>query len=219
MAFALLFVRLLLAVVFLIAGLAKLVDLPGSQQALRGFGVPVALAWPMGIVLPIGEMALAAALISQTWARWGALGALGLHLVFIASISYNLAQRRRPGCHCFGRLHSTPVGPSTLARNTLLALAAALVAWFGRGSTALSMTSLLTVWPLAQQAALIVALIAVVLVASEGWLLLLTLRQQGRLLLRIEQAESRLAQAEIVGEIPGQEPPRENLLKNQWRQE
>jgi uncharacterized membrane protein YphA (DoxX/SURF4 family) len=34
--------RLLLCVVFLIAGLAKLADLAGSRQALRDFGVPAA---------------------------------------------------------------------------------------------------------------------------------------------------------------------------------
>jgi DoxX len=72
MALALLFARLLLAVVFLLAGLAKLADRPGSQKALRDFGVPEALARPMGLVLPIAEIALAA-LVSPS-----SVGALGL---------------------------------------------------------------------------------------------------------------------------------------------
>ncbi len=40
MATALLIARVLLAAVFLVAGLAKLADLAGSRQALRDFGVP-----------------------------------------------------------------------------------------------------------------------------------------------------------------------------------
>ena len=207
MALALLFARLLLAVVFLIAGLTKLVDRSGSRKALRDFGVPEVLVMPMGIVLPIAEMALSIALVPRTWVWWAALGALVVLLFFIAGISYNLAQGRRPDCHCFGQLHSTPVGPSTLARNTLLALVAALVAWFGRGSTSLSATSWLTAWPLVQQVALIAAVISVVLIAGEGWLLLHMLRQQGRLLLRIERVEIHLAREGMVVEMPGQEHP------------
>src|ERR1700724_856991 len=113
MALALLFARLLLAVVLLIAGLAKLADRPGSQKALNDFGLPQALAKPMGRVLPLGEIALAVALVLQTWAWWAALGTLGLLLVFIASISFQLVRGHRPACHCFGRLHSAAVGPST----------------------------------------------------------------------------------------------------------
>ncbi len=74
---------------------------------------------------------------------------------------------------------------------------------FGHQSSSLSATSWLTAWLLGQQ----VTLIAVGLVVGEGWLLLHTLRQQGRLLLRIEETERRLAQAAMMGETPGQEQP------------
>ncbi len=46
----LLVVQLLLAAVFAVAGLTKLVDLAGSRQALRGFGGPQRLAVPLGTV-------------------------------------------------------------------------------------------------------------------------------------------------------------------------
>ena len=205
MALALLLARLLLAIVFLIAGLAKLADLPGSQKTLHDFGVPEAFARPIGIVLPIAEITLAVALIPRTWACWAALGTLVLLLVFIAGISYNLARGRRPACHCFGQLHSAPAGPSTLTRNILLALLAALVVWFGRGSNSLSATSWFTVWSAAQQITLIATVIAITLVLGEGWLLLQSLRQQGLLLLRIERIESRLAQAGMMLEPAEQE--------------
>src|SRR5258708_798708 len=137
MALALLFARILLAVVLLIAGLAKLADRPGSQKALNDFGLPQALARPMGRALPLGEIALAIGLASA-WAWWAALGTLELLLVFIASISFQLVRGRRPSCHCFGQLRSAAVGPSTLARNGLLALLATLVVCFGHQSTSLS---------------------------------------------------------------------------------
>lgn len=205
MAVALLFVRLLLSIIFLVAGFAKLADLPGSRKALHDFGVPEALAKPLGIALPMVEIITAIALISAHWAWYGASGALVLLLVFITGISYNLARGRRPDCHCFGQLHSAPVGPWTLARNAFLALLAALVIWFGRRSISLSAISWFTAWPLAQQMAFMVAIIAITLVAGEGWLILHTLRQQGRLLLRLERLENRLAQVGIVFGMPGQE--------------
>ncbi len=198
MALALLFARLLLAIVFLVAGLTKLADLSVTQKALRDFAVPEALVRPIGRILPIGEIVLAVALVPRTSACWAALGSLGLLLVFITGISYHLIRGRKPDCHCFGKLHSVHVGPWTLARNTLLAVFAALVAWFGYNGISLSATSWFTIYPLALQVALIAAIIAVALLVGEGWLLLHVLRQQGRLLLRIEQVESRLAQAEMM---------------------
>ncbi len=52
---ALLIARLVLAVVFVVAGLAKLADRAGSRQALINFGVPARLATPGGILLPLAE--------------------------------------------------------------------------------------------------------------------------------------------------------------------
>jgi uncharacterized membrane protein YphA (DoxX/SURF4 family) len=46
MSLVLLLIRLLLAVVFAVAGLAKLADRAGSRQALVDFGVPALLAPP-----------------------------------------------------------------------------------------------------------------------------------------------------------------------------
>ncbi|HEY4032383.1 MAG TPA: MauE/DoxX family redox-associated membrane protein [Ktedonobacteraceae bacterium] len=204
---ALLLARLLLSIIFLIAGLAKLADLPGSQKALHDFGVPEVLARPLGIVLPIAEIATAVVLISAHWAWYGAIGALVLLLVFIAGISYNLARGRSPDCHCFGQLHSAPVGPSTLVRNAFLALVAALVAWFGRGNINLSATNWFMTLPLAQQITLFITVIGVALIVGESWLLLQMLSQQGRLLLRTERLETRLAQAGIVFGLPEQELP------------
>ena len=50
-----------LSCVFAVAGVAKLADPPGSRRAIAGFGVPVRLASPLAIVLPLIELAIAVA--------------------------------------------------------------------------------------------------------------------------------------------------------------
>jgi methylamine dehydrogenase accessory protein MauD len=193
---ALLITRLLLAVVFAVAGLAKLADPGGSRRALADFGVPAALAGPLGILLPLAELAVAAALVPSALAWWGALGALALLTLFVAGIGINLARGRAPDCHCFGQLHSAPAGPSTLARNAIFAAIAAFVVWRGPNAAGPNLVGELGGLATAELAGLIGGLIVVLLVAAEGWILLQLLRQNGRLLVRLEALEARLARGE-----------------------
>ena len=113
--------RLVLAAVFVVAGLAKLMDLPGSRQAMSGFGVPSCPGGSFGLFLPLAELVTAVLLFPLASAWWGGLAALTLLLLFIAGISVTMARGQAPDCHCFGQLHSEPVGWSTLVRNTVLA--------------------------------------------------------------------------------------------------
>src|SRR5215216_4378348 len=112
---ALLIGRLLLIIVFAVAGVAKLADRKGSRQAIIDFGLPRSFVTPLSILVPLCELAVAAALIPAQSAWWGALGALALLLAFIAGISFNLARGRKPECHCFGQLHSSSCGRVTTA--------------------------------------------------------------------------------------------------------
>jgi peroxiredoxin/uncharacterized membrane protein YphA (DoxX/SURF4 family) len=127
--------RIMLAAVFAVSGIAKLLDREGTRRAVEGFGLPGALVGPVAFGLPIAECAIAVALVPGTSARAGAVAAIGLLAAFMIGISINLAQGRRPDCHCFGQLHSAPVGPSTLVRNVFLAAAAGVVV-FGAGPDA-----------------------------------------------------------------------------------
>jgi uncharacterized membrane protein YphA (DoxX/SURF4 family) len=125
---ALLIAHLVLAGVFALAGVAKLSDLEGSRKAIIDFGLPAVLASPLALLLPLAELAVAAALIPASTAWWGALGLL---MLFVVGISLNLARGRKPDCHCFGQLHSAPAGWKTLARNGVLAAVAGFVLWEG----------------------------------------------------------------------------------------
>ena len=119
--------RLILAAVFLVSGIAKLFDLQGSKSAMRSFGVPESATRASAILLPIAEIAIALLLLPVVTARWGALLALALLLLFIGGIAYNLSRGRKFECHCFGQLTSSEIGPSTLIRNVVLAAIAAFI--------------------------------------------------------------------------------------------
>src|SRR3954470_14831546 len=49
--------RILLVVVFATAGVGKVLDLAGSRQAARDFGVPESVAGATGVLLPLVELA------------------------------------------------------------------------------------------------------------------------------------------------------------------
>jgi len=124
---AVLAIRMLLAAVFAVAGIAKLRDLEGSRAAMRDFGVPAKFAGPAGVLLPIAELAVAVGLVPTATARWAAIGAFLLLLAFIWGIANALRHGESPDCHCFGQLHSAPAGPATLVRNAVLAALALFV--------------------------------------------------------------------------------------------
>lgn len=116
--------RILLAVVFAVAGVAKLLDLDGSRQAIAGFGVRGRLARPLGLALPAAELSIAAGLLFTASARYAAAAAAALLTAFCLAIGLARARGRTPDCHCFGRLHSAPAGWGTLARNAALLVVA-----------------------------------------------------------------------------------------------
>jgi peroxiredoxin/uncharacterized membrane protein YphA (DoxX/SURF4 family) len=188
----LLIARLLLAVVFVVAGLAKLADRAGSRQALLDFGVPARLVAPLAVLLPLAELAVAVALIPTASAWWGALGALALLLLFVAAIGSSLARGRTPDCHCFGQIHSAPVGWSTLIRNLILAAIAGFVVGTGRTNTGASAIGWLGTLSLAQRLEVVAGTLVVALLVVETWVVLQVLRQHGHLLLRLDELETRL---------------------------
>jgi methylamine dehydrogenase accessory protein MauD len=171
--------------------------------------VPAALATPFGILLPLAELAVAISLIPAATAWWGALGALALLLLFVSGISFNLARGRKPDCRCFGQLHSAPAGWWTLLRNGALAAVAGFILWEGREGAGPSAVSWLGTLTAVQLLALIGGLLVLGLLAAVGWFLGHLLRQNGRLLVRLEALEERLASAEGVppeAEAPEPQP-------------
>ena len=188
-----LIIRLLLAVVFLVAGLAKASKMDDARSMLEGFGVPAALS-PVGArVLPAAELTVAMLLLFSATAWWGAIAAFGLLAVFSIAILGNLIRGKHPPCNCFGQLHSRPIGATTLIRNVLLLIAAGVLVF---GGSSASTASLLDVLEYATADWWFLILAGAIVV--QGWLIFHLMRQQGRLLLKIDNLELRLDLAGVA---------------------
>jgi thiol-disulfide isomerase/thioredoxin/uncharacterized membrane protein YphA (DoxX/SURF4 family) len=185
----LLVARFTLAVVFAVAGLAKLRDARGSRKSLGDFGVPDALTPVIAVLLPLAEIGCVVALLRDRWAVRGAMGAVALLAVFTAGIAVNLARGRAPACHCFGQLSSSAVSWRTLVRNFVLLALATGVVW--------KADQIPATWPALSGSsfqtdmAVAVSGLAAVL-ALTLWFLFHMLQQNGRLMLRLEAVEKRL---------------------------
>lgn len=188
MIIALLAARLVLGAVLLVAGVAKFLNLGAFRRGLADFGVPAGLVRPVGVLLPAAEIAIAVALWSPA-ATWGAAGAFALFTAFSAAIAGNLWRGRRPPCGCFGQLEATPISRATLVRTLLLAAVAGVLTWRGPGA---SFSSVLQVGAATGGASILAIGLGAVLFVLQGAFVFMLLRQQGRLLIRVEALEARL---------------------------
>ena len=142
MEIGLLALRLILVVVFGVAGIAKLADLKGTRKALTDFGVPAGLITVFSILLPIVEIAVAVALLSVDYSWSGAIGSAVLLAIFTGGMVYQLAKGNAPDCHCFGQVKSEPVGAKTVIRNVILFGASVLLIAAGPRNQGLSLTNM-----------------------------------------------------------------------------
>ena len=186
---ALLLARLLLAGVFVVAGVAKLTDRAGSRRTLAAFGVPGALTAPLAIILPVAELGIAIGLVRVSAAWWAALGALTLLLLFSGAIVLNLARGRRPECRCFGQLRPSRVGTPTVIRNVSLAVVAGFILWPAESNPGPSAVGWFIETSTAERLAILGAIVVAGVLAVQGWIVLNLLRQNGRLLGRLEALE------------------------------
>jgi peroxiredoxin len=166
-------INLVVAAVLAVSGTVKLLDLRGSAATLRAFGVPDLLVPSLAVLLPLAELAIAAALLPAATAQVAAAAAVALFVAFTVAIAVTLVSGRRPDCGCFGRLHSKPVGVPTLIRTIGLAGLAGIAAYAGTGGSAAD--------PLFREP--ITWLVA--LVVAQSVLLVALLRRHGRMLAQL----------------------------------
>ena len=192
--------RLILSGVFLFSGFAKLRDVDGTRRAAADFGVPELFAGPVARWLPLVELALAVGLLPQATAAWSATVIGALLLLFTGAIATSIVRGKQTVCHCFGETGTTPVGWPSVLRNMVLAALAVVIAMPRDGGAG---PSLLAWWndaPPDMRPSLAVAVAALFASAALAWVCLGLLRQNGRLLLRIEALEqARPATAHVDG--------------------
>ena len=137
----LLLIRLILFGVFAIAGVGKLLDLEGSEKAVKNFGAPEEVAKPLAVALPLAEIIFAICLLFVETSWLGAIGALILLLTFIGGILFQMALGNAPDCHCFGVIHSEPVSKKILIRNIIFAVLAFVLILSGKDNQGSSLFS------------------------------------------------------------------------------
>lgn len=118
--------RLLLAGVFTVSGVSKLLDPAGTHEAVTAFGIPARWAPVVaGLLAPV-ELVVACLLLVVATPTAGPGAALLLLGVFTAAVLENLRRGRRPDCRCFGRIGSSDISGRTVLRNSGLAVAAGI---------------------------------------------------------------------------------------------
>jgi uncharacterized membrane protein YphA (DoxX/SURF4 family) len=175
--------RLVLASVFALAGVMKLRDLERTQADFAALGLPAWIIPTVSFRLPIVELAVAGMLLIEPLAGVGAVCALGLLGLFTAAITANLVRGRRPTCACFGALTQSAISWKSVARNALL---------MGLAVVIIGLPNVAVTLPLIDSLSSLMLITLAMAVSSATWLLLLT-RQNGRLLLRVEQLERGMA--------------------------
>lgn len=187
-------VRLVLAALFAVAAVAKLRRREETAATLREFGVPAGLRAPLGVALPLAELAIAAGLVVTATSRWAGLAALLLLAVFTVALAVVLRRGRQVDCNCFGALGGSRVSGWTIGRNAgLMALAGAVaVAGPGAGLGSLDGSAVVAV----------AAALAGVLLLGLTWFCWQLFQQNGRLLVRVRALEEAAGGADAAPRAP-----------------
>jgi uncharacterized membrane protein len=128
-----------IAVLFATAAVHKFRDLKHFTAVVAAYRiVPGVLARRLAWTIPCAELTVALALLWPVTRPWAAWTALGLLVLYAASMGLNLARNRRDlDCGCLAAGHRRPIAPWMVWRNVLLALCALVTAlpWTSRALT------------------------------------------------------------------------------------
>lgn len=108
---------LVLAAVFVRAGVAKLSRRAETEAGLRAMRVPAAR--PLALGVPLVELATAVLLIAAP--RAGGIASLVLLVIFTGVLVRAIASGVTAPCNCFGAARAEPVSIKDVVRNIVLA--------------------------------------------------------------------------------------------------
>ena len=113
--------RLLVGILFLLAGAAKLADATDAKHAIRDYvPVPDIVLPSLARALPIIEVVLGVCLLLGLLRQTPAIVAIGLLTIFSAGGMLNLLRGRKMECHCLGGVLRERLGWSVIVRNVVL---------------------------------------------------------------------------------------------------
>lgn len=127
----LLFARLCVGGVFIMSGVGKWLDRPGTEASMaRYLFLPKGSGKFIAVVFPPLEIAIGLALIFGLLTRLAAFGSVLLFALFTTLIVYDLSRGKTASCHCFGKLSDDKLTPMAVVRNAAL-MALSLLVLFG----------------------------------------------------------------------------------------
>jgi uncharacterized membrane protein YphA (DoxX/SURF4 family) len=126
---------ILMAVMWLVAGLYKLSDLTGFQVKAVQAQVPPWLSYPGAVSLGVLETFAGILLLAPAWRRWGAWLSGGLLVFFIGWVGYHYQTLTGEECSCFPWIERA-VGPMFFVTDGAMVGLAALAGWWAAPSRA-----------------------------------------------------------------------------------
>ncbi len=124
----LVFLRLILAAVFLFAAFPKLLDPVSFARDIDNYRMlPDAMIGIVALALPVAEIAIGLALVTGLHARGAAIVAALLLLAFAGGMVQAIARGIDLDCGCFGHYVEAQVSWWTVGRNLTLTAFAAIV--------------------------------------------------------------------------------------------
>ncbi len=124
-----------LALLFLVAGIWKLSDPFATEARMTQALIPKPLAMPVALLAGIGETWAGVLLLVPRWRRWGAWLAGAALVAFMAYFGVFYSQLRGADCSCFPWLKRV-VGVEFFVSDALMLAAAALAgAWSARSTS------------------------------------------------------------------------------------
>lgn len=127
-------IRVAAAGIWLVAGAAKVTELPTFEQQVGNYDLlPHALVAPFAYALPFVELLVGAYLLVGLFVRPAAVLASFLMALFLIAQIQAWSRGLVLDCGCFGSLAHERVGPATVIRDVLLGLPSfALLVWPAR---------------------------------------------------------------------------------------
>jgi uncharacterized membrane protein YphA (DoxX/SURF4 family) len=128
----LLFARLCVGGVFVVSGVGKWLDKPGTEASMaRYLFLPKGSGKFIANVFPPLELTVGLLLIFGLFTRLAAAASVLMFTLFTGLIIYDLARGKTQSCHCFGKLSDDKLTPMSVVRNVaLMFLALVLVFTF-----------------------------------------------------------------------------------------
>src|SRR6476619_5557229 len=106
----LLYARLTVGGVFVVSGISKLLDKPGTEASMaRYVFLPRGSGKMIANLFPVLELIVGTLLIFGLVTRLAAVVAVALFAVFTGLILYDLTHNKNVSCHCFGKLSEEKV--------------------------------------------------------------------------------------------------------------